>query len=68
MSSLSHLNEASRIGLIVAIVCVAVAGISVILRFICKAVLKNGLYEDDWCILLTLATYWAAAAVTIWGE
>lgn len=68
MSSVSDLDKASKIGLIVAIVCLVVAGISVILRFICKAALKNGFHADDWCIVLTLATYWAAAAVTIWGE
>ncbi|KAI1379047.1 hypothetical protein F4677DRAFT_442773 [Hypoxylon crocopeplum] len=66
MSSVNGIDEASRAGLAVAVVCLSVAGISVILRFICKVALKDRLHADDWCILLTLASYWAAAALTIW--
>ncbi|KAI0144468.1 hypothetical protein GGR57DRAFT_331982 [Xylariaceae sp. FL1272] len=67
MPAINDLDAASKVGLIVAIVSLSVAGISVAVRFACKALLKDAFHADDWCILLTLATYWAAAGVTIYG-
>lgn len=47
--------------------CSAIAGIALVLRFMSNGVLKVGYYADDWFMLVTLLTFWAAAGVSIWG-
>lgn len=56
-----------RTAVTVALTCCPVAGIAVVVRFWCKAILKAGFRTDDWFMLLSLTTYWTATVVELWG-
>ncbi|KAF2006534.1 hypothetical protein P154DRAFT_615275 [Amniculicola lignicola CBS 123094] len=67
MTRLAELSDEGKVGLLVIAVCYAVAGISVALRFYCNSLLKSGFHADDWFILATVVTFWAAGGVSVWG-
>lgn len=48
-----HANQEARI-LAVSVVLIVVSTLSVILRFVARALSKAGLWWDDWCILAAL--------------
>lgn len=68
MSALNNLSKEGREGFLLTVLCCAIAGIALVLRFVAKKLQKIGYHADDWFMLVALATYWGAAGLSIWGN
>lgn len=51
----------------VKVICIVFAGVGVLLRGVSKWIHKQKTHVDDYWILVSLLSYWAAVGFCIWG-